>query len=221
MCLHPSVLWRIYLSKIVYFKLRRIKYRTWIFSSLENETRNADDALSIESRLGEQKPVKRGKGRPPKNASNVDALEQTLRVSTFLRKNFFRDMFSTSVSIANFDFQDINKWLDNTPKVTDPCSASNSPPHLSSPHSELVVDVSLTGTSEMSGTSKSTTRPHKQKASFEDIILAPPYSRGLHVIVSSMIPLVPMYISDAWDWFNLHAMRYNENRGCLNRVNIL
>lgn len=56
----------------------------FIFSSFENETRNADDALSNESRIGEQKPVKRGKGRPPKNASSVDALEQTLRVRIFL-----------------------------------------------------------------------------------------------------------------------------------------
>lgn len=56
------------------------------FSSLDNETRNAEDTLSMESRIGEHKTVKRGKGRPPKNASAFDALdivtEQTLRVST-------------------------------------------------------------------------------------------------------------------------------------------
>lgn len=56
----------------------------FICSSMENEVRNADDSLSIESRLSEHKPVKRGKGRPPKNASTFDALdiitEQTLRV---------------------------------------------------------------------------------------------------------------------------------------------
>lgn len=59
---------------------------TWAFhfSSIESESRNADDAMSIESRIGEHKPIKRGKGRPPKNASAFDALdiiaEQTLRV---------------------------------------------------------------------------------------------------------------------------------------------
>lgn len=56
------------------------------FSSLDNETRNAEDTISMESRIGENKTVKRGKGRPPKNASAFDALdivtEQTLRVST-------------------------------------------------------------------------------------------------------------------------------------------
>lgn len=42
-------------------------------------------SLNLDSRILEHKPVKRGKGRPPKNASTFDAFdivaEQTLRVS--------------------------------------------------------------------------------------------------------------------------------------------
>lgn len=70
------------------------------FSSLDSETRNADDALSVESRIGEQKPVKRGKGRPPKNASSVDALEQTLRVRTSFVGIFFPNFTRISIHVV-------------------------------------------------------------------------------------------------------------------------
>ncbi|XP_065220664.1 chromatin remodeling regulator CECR2-like isoform X2 [Planococcus citri] len=112
-------------------------------NSIESESRNADDALSIESRIGEHKPIKRGKGRPPKNASSFDAFdivaEQTLR--------------------------DINKWLNDTPKSTDFGSASNSPPPSNSPSDPIAIDVSLptTGTHEKINPQKSNIRPFKHK----------------------------------------------------------
>lgn len=57
----------------------------FVFSSTEVATHTVEVSLNIDSRILEHKPVKRGKGRPPKNASTFDAFdivaEQTLRVS--------------------------------------------------------------------------------------------------------------------------------------------